>query len=256
MTSQSNWIPVSGSGDLAAASARAVVLPDHDVVIWRTKTGAVHAWENRCPHRGMRMSFGQVRDEKLVCRYHGWGFDEEGQCQNIPASPNAAAPPTACIKTWSCTEKDNLIWVDVSDESAGEGSAMSGDSDGVSSLMFCKSVYTDGDLDKVLALVGSARFLPLGYDGDGRDLDWSMTDLPDLVGDAIQILVSGAGSDQIVITGHQARDGRCGLHIMTPSTGDHDLDRQRRLHYSKWAKRLRWSLSNPDAAQDGFSVFS
>jgi nitrite reductase/ring-hydroxylating ferredoxin subunit len=253
MTSQSNWIPVSGSSDLAVASARAVVLPDHDVVIWRTKTGAVHAWENRCPHRGMRLSFGQVRNERLVCRYHGWGFDEGGQCQSIPATPKAAAPPTACAKTWSCAEVGSLIWVDVSDEATAADPVLTGDANAASALLFCKSIYLDGDLEKLLAKLGSARFLPFGYAGDAKDLSWAMSDQ---AAGVVQISVSGAASDQITITGHQARDGRCGLHIVTSSTSDQTIDQQRRLHYSRWAKRLRWSLLNRHALEDGFPVFA
>ena len=253
MTSQSKWIPVSGSGDLAAASARAVMLPEHDVVIWRTRTGDVHAWENRCPHRGMRLSFAQVRDDRLVCRYHGWGFDEGGQCQSIPATPKAAAPPTACVKTWSCLEASDLIWVDVSDEAGAGDPTLTGEGNASSELLFCKSIYLEGDLTTLLARLGSARFLPIGYDGDTTDLDWGMSDA--LAG-VVQISVTGVVTDQITIAGHQAKDGRCGLHILTSSSGDKTIDQQRKLHYAKWAKRLRWSLLNRHAAEDGFPVFA
>ena len=50
-----------------------------DIVIWRSVSGEARAWENRCIHRGMRLSFGQVRGEQLSCRYHGWLFDLNGQ---------------------------------------------------------------------------------------------------------------------------------------------------------------------------------
>ena len=104
-----------------------------------------------------------------------------------------------------------------------------------------------------MAKLGSARFLPFGYSGDTNDLSWSASVL---ASGAVQVSTSGAASDQITMTGHQAKDGRCGLHIVTSSEGNQSIDQQRQLHYSKWAKRLRWSLINPDAIEDGFLVFA
>ena len=57
--------------DLEEGSVRAVALLDEDVAVWRGRNGSVRAWRNRCPHRGMRLSFAQVRGDRLSCRYHG-----------------------------------------------------------------------------------------------------------------------------------------------------------------------------------------
>jgi len=251
MTFQSNWIPVSGSSDLLPASARAVVLPDHDVVIWREKSGVVHAWENRCPHRGMRLSFGQVRDDRLVCRYHGWGFDDEGQCQSIPAAPQMAAPPTACVKTWPSAETAGLIWINITDETPDDTLPAELDSEFPRRLIFCKSIFVDGELGDLKTRMRTARFLPFGFEGNAQDLMWSIRDLSN---NAIVISASGKAEDQIIIVGHQASKGRCGLHILIQSDETEAEDRLRRLHFANWAKRLRWSLINPEMPSDGFQV--
>ncbi|MBT3787864.1 MAG: Rieske (2Fe-2S) protein [Alphaproteobacteria bacterium] len=251
MTSQSNWIPVSGSSDLLPASARAVVLPDHDVVIWRERSGVVHAWENRCPHRGMRLSFGQVRDDRLVCRYHGWGFDDEGQCQSIPASPQMTAPPTACTKTWASNETAGLIWINITDEALDDTVPTDLNSEVPGTLIFCKSIFLDGELGDLITRMRTARFLPYGFEGNAQDLTWSNSDLSN---NTIIISASGKVEDQIIIAGHQASEGRCGLHLLIQSDETEAEDRLRRLHYANWAKRLRWFLVNADLASDGFQV--
>jgi nitrite reductase/ring-hydroxylating ferredoxin subunit len=243
MGTHSGWIAVSGSSDLAAMSARAVVMPDHDVVIWRSKSGNVQAWENRCPHRGMRMSFGQVREDRLVCRYHGWGFDKKGQCQSIPAAPDMTAPPTACIKTYACVEDGDLIWVNTSDDAADKPSA--------DQQLFCKSIYVDGERDDLLEKLSSARFLP--YGGKVEDgIEWSSEGAGDGV---IHISAKGKTDDVLTIAVHQADKRRCGIHITASAGASDEENNKRRLHYSGWAKTLRWHLSNPGAASDGFRIF-
>jgi len=59
-----------------------------DLVVWRSASGVLSAWENRCPHRGMRLSHGFVRGESLACAYHGWHFECSGRCHYIPAHPD------------------------------------------------------------------------------------------------------------------------------------------------------------------------
>ena len=248
-----NWIPVSGGRDLEASGARAVVLPDNDVVIWRTADGAAHAWENRCPHRGMRMSFGQVRNDRLLCRYHGWGFDEQGQCQSIPAMPNGNAPSKACIKTYACHEETGLIWIGLNDEGEAGFDRTSGDAAIDEAPLFCRSIYVDGELDDVMTKVKSARYLPYGFDGDDQSLSWSASDIG--YGQVL-LKADGADAEAILIAGHQAAEGRCGLHVVTAATGSAEIDLARRSWYGKWAVQLRYALSGPGLRNDNFPVLS
>jgi nitrite reductase/ring-hydroxylating ferredoxin subunit len=247
----SGWIPVSGITDVPASAARAVVLPAHDIAIWRTGSGAVRAWENRCPHRGMRMSFGQVRGEHLVCRYHGWGFDETGQCQTIPASPGMAAPPTACVKSWGCYEDIGLIWVNTA-ETPEEFIPVNASS----SQIFCKTIHVDGSADELVAKIRMARFIPFGHKASGLEgVTWSSASITDCL---IELTASDDSGkvDVIMVAVHQGNNNRCGLHVTTASRDDAQQDNEVRLFHSQWAKRLRWALANPDADGDGFAVFA
>ena len=77
-----------------------------EIVVFRTAGGALGALEERCPHRGMRLSLGAVEGEELVCRYHGWRYRNDGSGR-IPATP-AARP---CAQRYDVVERLGAIWV-------------------------------------------------------------------------------------------------------------------------------------------------
>lgn len=59
----------------------------------------------------MRLSHGFVRGERLACIYHGWQYDADGTCSQIPAHPKLDPPKTICAQTFGCHEADGVIWV-------------------------------------------------------------------------------------------------------------------------------------------------
>lgn len=63
-------------------------------VVWRGPAGEPLAAPDRCPHRGARLSLGQVVQGVLACPYHGWRFGPDGRCEAVPAVP-AWVPPAS-----------------------------------------------------------------------------------------------------------------------------------------------------------------
>ena len=104
--------PIGLSGDLATGQVMRTMAGNHDIAVWRSASGVISAWENRCPHRGMRLSHGFVRGETLACAYHGWHFSCEGFCHYIPAHPELNPPKTVRPTIYSIVELSGLIWVD------------------------------------------------------------------------------------------------------------------------------------------------
>ena len=88
----------------------------------------VSAWENRCPHRGMRLSYGFVRGESLACAYHGWHYNCSGQCHYIPAHPDLSPPQSIRPKIFSVKEYAGLLWVDTSSDTLINSGNSSGNS--------------------------------------------------------------------------------------------------------------------------------
>lgn len=103
--------PVGLSEQLAPKQVMRVRLGAADLAIWRSTLGVVSAWENRCPHRGMRLSHGFVRGESLACAYHGWHYDCSGQCRSIPAHPELQPPSSIRVCRFDIKEYGGLLWV-------------------------------------------------------------------------------------------------------------------------------------------------
>lgn len=105
------WVANGLSPDLP----RAVVMHGDwqgiELAIWRSATGRLSAWKDRCPHRGMRLSHGFVRGETLACIYHGWVYGQDGACRHIPAHPAMVPPASIRAEAFACVEQDGVLWV-------------------------------------------------------------------------------------------------------------------------------------------------
>ncbi len=78
------WYPVLPSWAVAGAPVGITRLSEN-LVLWRDEKGAVHAVEDRCPHRGARLSLGWNLGDRLACWYHGVEVDGTGTVRNVPA---------------------------------------------------------------------------------------------------------------------------------------------------------------------------
>lgn len=106
------WTPIALSRDLPVGMTRAVKLDGAELVAWRgTADGPAHVWEDRCPHRGMRLSLGFVRNNGLNCLYHGWEYGPSASCRRIPAHPDLVVPPTIKARAYDAAEAGGLVWV-------------------------------------------------------------------------------------------------------------------------------------------------
>lgn len=114
------WFPVASAEDAPPHHVCDARLLGAELALWRDDSGVVHAWENRCPHRGLRLTLGSNLGSELACRYHGWRFAAgSGQCSFIPAHPQDPPRSTIHATSYACREGFGLIWVNLlSDEGA------------------------------------------------------------------------------------------------------------------------------------------
>jgi len=93
-----------------------------DIVLWRDSRGKIYAHDDRCLHRGAKLSIGQVVNDTLRCAYHGWCYDTSGQCTTIPTSKIAQAKlaPRLRLAHFETQERAGLVWVYFGD---GDGAA-------------------------------------------------------------------------------------------------------------------------------------
>ena len=66
MTERSLWHPVAQSQEVVTAPLP-VQLLEQPLVLWRNAEGLVQAFNDRCPHRGARLSMGRVENNNLEC---------------------------------------------------------------------------------------------------------------------------------------------------------------------------------------------
>jgi phenylpropionate dioxygenase-like ring-hydroxylating dioxygenase large terminal subunit len=105
-----DWHVVAAAAQLREGKPLAVRLLDEDVVLWRVG-GAIAAWRDLCVHRGTRLSLGRVEGQHLICPYHGWTYNQDGQCIRFPAHPQQKPPATARATVYQAQEKYGWIWV-------------------------------------------------------------------------------------------------------------------------------------------------
>jgi phthalate 4,5-dioxygenase oxygenase subunit len=58
-----------------------------DLVAFRDTDGQVGFLAQNCPHRGASLFFGRNEECGLRCVYHGWKFDRQGNCVDMPNEP-------------------------------------------------------------------------------------------------------------------------------------------------------------------------
>lgn len=111
LAEQAGWQAVAISADLPAGTAHPVILNGMELALWRDEDGNPHCWRDHCPHRGMRLSFGFVRGNRLTCLYHGWQFGKDGGCKHIPAHPDLDPPETLQTRAYAAVETGGMIFV-------------------------------------------------------------------------------------------------------------------------------------------------
>ena len=111
MTSGQWWIVVL-SEQLAPGKTLAVVCDGRQVALFRSAAGEAFALEDRCPHRRVLLSPGQVKPGGLQCPYHGWTFDgTSGRCTDIPNLRRDEKIPPAAAQAYPVAELNGFIHV-------------------------------------------------------------------------------------------------------------------------------------------------
>jgi phenylpropionate dioxygenase-like ring-hydroxylating dioxygenase large terminal subunit len=85
---RSYWQPVALVDELdPERPVKAVRIFAEDLVLFRDERGRYGLLERDCPHRNADLAYGRREDGGLRCTFHGWLFDVEGRCVEMPAEP-------------------------------------------------------------------------------------------------------------------------------------------------------------------------
>ena len=88
-----------------------VRLLGEDLLAFRDTDGAVGLVDAHCPHRMAPMFFGRNEECGLRCAYHGWKFDRNGDCTDMPTEPgNEVMKQKTKIKAYPTVERGGIVW--------------------------------------------------------------------------------------------------------------------------------------------------
>jgi phenylpropionate dioxygenase-like ring-hydroxylating dioxygenase large terminal subunit len=88
-----------------------VRLLGEDLIAFRDTTGRVGLVDAFCAHRRAPLFFGRNEECGLRCVYHGWKFDVDGRCVDLPSEPDSSPmKASARITAYPTMEKAGIIW--------------------------------------------------------------------------------------------------------------------------------------------------
>jgi phenylpropionate dioxygenase-like ring-hydroxylating dioxygenase large terminal subunit len=107
------WLPVLLSQELAendGPPVRVKILSER-LIAFRDTKGRIGLMDEFCAHRGPSLWFGRNEECGLRCPYHGWKFDVNGQCVDVPSEPAESGYANKIkLKSYPTAEKGGVIW--------------------------------------------------------------------------------------------------------------------------------------------------
>src|SRR5437762_1586939 len=106
------WLPAVLSEEVVPDGAPLRIrLLGEDLVAFRDTNGCVGLIQTNCPHRGASLFFGRNEEAGLRCVYHGWKFDVDGNCVDMPNEPaESDFRQRVQAITYPTRERDGVVW--------------------------------------------------------------------------------------------------------------------------------------------------
>ena len=107
------WQPVLYSHELSEPDGPPVRdrLLGESLVAFRDSSGRVGLLDHQCPHRLASLFYGRNENGGLRCAYHGWQFDIDGRCIDIPNEPgDCPLLNKVRVQSYPCREQAGVIW--------------------------------------------------------------------------------------------------------------------------------------------------
>jgi phenylpropionate dioxygenase-like ring-hydroxylating dioxygenase large terminal subunit len=108
---EDQWYAVAKSVQVKPGRPHPVKALGRDLVLWRDAGGRLHCLEDHCPHRGARLSCGEVLGDNIACRYHGVTLDGSGTIVRVPAMPDCALEGRRAVESFPVEEANDAIFV-------------------------------------------------------------------------------------------------------------------------------------------------
>src|ERR1700761_9389193 len=111
---RASWVPALLVEELPendCPPVRVKILSER-LLAFRDSNGRYGLIDEFCAHRGVSLWFGRNEEGGLRCPYHGWKYDVNGQCMEVPSEP---AESGFCnrikLKSYPLIERGGIVWV-------------------------------------------------------------------------------------------------------------------------------------------------
>ncbi|WP_328898658.1 aromatic ring-hydroxylating dioxygenase subunit alpha [Streptomyces sp. NBC_00441] len=118
------WYPVALTREVRVGKVVAAVFAGERLALYRGKSGAVHALEDRCAHRQVPLSMGVVEGDVLRCRYHAWAYRGDGRISQIPYLTKDDRRPPRGVRGFPVREAYGLVFVFPGDPDKAQATAL------------------------------------------------------------------------------------------------------------------------------------
>jgi phenylpropionate dioxygenase-like ring-hydroxylating dioxygenase large terminal subunit len=107
------WLPAALSAEVKAdGDPMRLLLLGEKLVAFRDSEGRVGIMDHRCPHRGASLFLGRNEEGGIRCVYHGWKFDVDGACLDMPNMPeHRDFKAKVHARAYRTAERNGLVWV-------------------------------------------------------------------------------------------------------------------------------------------------
>ena len=106
------WYAALWAEDLADGTLQSRTICEQPIVLFRGPDGEPVALEDRCAHRFIPLSMGQLCDNatSVECPYHGLRFGTDGACVLNPHG-SGRIPATLAIRAYPVAERHTMLWI-------------------------------------------------------------------------------------------------------------------------------------------------
>lgn len=111
------WYPVMPIAHLSSNTPRSFELLGQKLALWLDAAGQPVAVRDRCCHRTAQLSQGTIVNGCIRCPYHGWLFNGQGACVQVPQlHPEQKIPASYTVAAFKCADRYGYVWVCLDDE--------------------------------------------------------------------------------------------------------------------------------------------
>jgi phenylpropionate dioxygenase-like ring-hydroxylating dioxygenase large terminal subunit len=105
------WYAVEHDSALKKGAVQEVKFWGQSVALYRDDNGRLHAIENRCAHRQLKLTGGVVSGDRLVCGYHAWEYNGCGELVAVGHSLFGKSIPKCKLRHYPVKVRYGLIWI-------------------------------------------------------------------------------------------------------------------------------------------------